>query len=168
MSDSFSFEQLLAQFSQLLINNKSSITTAESCTGGGIAMALTDMAGSSQWFERGFVTYANKAKHEMLAVPEPVLERHGAVSKEVAESMVLGALQHSDSTMAVAVTGIAGPGGGSDEKPVGTVYIACGDQQNLDVVRYQFLGGRQEVRQQTIEQALLNSFHWLEKQQCNH
>ncbi|MBA2657887.1 MAG: CinA family protein [Tatlockia sp.] len=100
------------------------ISTAESCTGGLIASLLTDLAGSSAWFERGFITYSNLAKQEMLSVDPQLISSHGAVSQEVAEAMALGALAHSQSPLSLAVTGIAGPGGGSVQKPVGTVWIA--------------------------------------------
>ena len=100
------------------------LTTAESCTGGMISAACTDVAGSSQWFERGFVSYSNEAKQDMLGVPAALLARHGAVSEAVAQAMVLGALNHSQAQVAVAVTGIAGPTGGSKSKPVGTVCFA--------------------------------------------
>lgn len=102
------------------------LASAESCTGGMIAAACTDLAGSSQWFERGFVSYSNEAKQEMLGVTSAVLARHGAVSEEVAQAMVLGALNHSKAQVALAVTGIAGPAGGSAIKPVGTVCFAWG------------------------------------------
>ena len=102
------------------------LTTAESCTGGMISAACTDLGGSSQWFERGFVSYSNEAKQDMLGVPSAVLARHGAVSEEVAQAMVLGALNHSKAQVALAVTGIAGPTGGSPSKPVGTVCFAWG------------------------------------------
>ena len=102
------------------------LTTAESCTGGMISAACTDVAGSSQWFERGFVSYSNEAKQDMLGVPAALLARHGAVSEAVAQAMVLGALNHSQAQVAVAVTGIAGPTGGSKTKPVGTVCFAWG------------------------------------------
>lgn len=102
------------------------LTTAESCTGGMISAACTDVAGSSQWFERGFVSYSNEAKQDMLGVPATLLARHGAVSEAVAQAMVLGALNHSQAQVALAVTGIAGPTGGSKSKPVGTVCFAWG------------------------------------------
>lgn len=102
------------------------MATAESCTGGMIAAACTDLAGSSQWFERSFVSYSNEAKHDMLGVPKALIEQHGAVSEAVAQSMVLGALKHSQAQVALAVTGIAGPSGGSASKPVGTVCFAWG------------------------------------------
>ena len=102
------------------------MATAESCTGGMIAAACTDLAGSSQWFERGFVSYSNEAKHDMLGVPKALIEQHGAVSEAVAQAMVLGALKKSQAQVALAVTGIAGPTGGSPAKPVGTVCFAWG------------------------------------------
>ena len=102
------------------------MATAESCTGGMVAAACTDLAGSSQWFERGFVSYSNEAKHDMLGVPKALIEQHGAVSEAVAQAMVLGALKKSQAQVALAVTGIAGPTGGSQAKPVGTVCFAWG------------------------------------------
>jgi nicotinamide-nucleotide amidase len=100
------------------------LATAESCTGGMIAAACTDLAGSSAWFERGFVTYSNAAKAEMLGVDAALIAQHGAVSEPVARAMALGALQHAHAQVTLAVTGVAGPGGGSAEKPVGTVWFA--------------------------------------------
>jgi nicotinamide-nucleotide amidase len=100
------------------------LTTAESCTGGMIASQCTDVSGSSNWFERGFVSYSNEAKHELLGVDSQLIEQHGAVSKEVVEQMVLGALRHSRAQVAIATSGIAGPTGGSADKPVGTVWFA--------------------------------------------
>ena len=152
---------LLEQLSKALQAKNICMTTAESCTGGSIAMALTELAGSSQWFERGFVTYSNKAKHEMLGVNNATLESYGAVSEQVVREMVLGAIKHSDSDLAVAVSGVAGPSGGSDEKPVGTVWIAWGNETNLNAVAYLFKGDRAAIRQQTVEQALLNGLNWL-------
>jgi len=101
------------------------VATAESCTGGLVAAALTAIAGASDVFDRGFVTYSNAAKSEMLGVPPSLIEAHGAVSAEVARAMALGAIEHSLADVAVAVTGVAGPGGGSAEKPVGLVHFAC-------------------------------------------
>ena len=102
------------------------LSTAESCTGGMIAAACTELAVSSQWFERGFVSYSNEAKHDMLGVPQALISQHGAVSEAVAQAMVLGALKKSQAQVALAVTGIAGPTGGSPAKPVGTVCFAWG------------------------------------------
>jgi nicotinamide-nucleotide amidase len=131
------------------------VATAESCTGGMIAAAITDRAGSSAMFDRGFVTYSNAAKTAMLGVPEALLAAHGAVSAEVADAMARGALDHSPAHAAVAVTGIAGPAGGSPEKPVGLVYIAAGRRGSAPiVVRHVFPGDRAAVRSATVAEAL--------------
>jgi len=129
--------------------------TAESCTGGGLAAALTDVPGSSQWFERGYVTYSNAAKIQELGVDREVMERHGAVSVEVARQMAVGALQASGTDVVVAITGVAGPDGGTLEKPVGLVYLACGRRgRPLQVVRELFAGDRAEVRSAAVAEAL--------------
>lgn len=131
------------------------LTTAESCTGGMIAAAMTERPGSSDVFERGFVTYSNEAKQELLGVPKDTLLKHGAVSPQVATAMVKGALAHSRAEIALSVTGIAGPGGGTDKKPVGLVYIGFGDKSGLtEIAEHHFSGDRQSVRQQTAEAAL--------------
>lgn len=133
------------------------VTTAESCTGGLIAAALTSVAGSSDVIERGFVTYSNSAKNELLGVEQEVLDKHGAVSSECAVQMVTGARKAADADAAVAVTGIAGPGGGSAEKPVGLVYIAVStrEEKGAFVERFEFGNlGRSEVRRETVREAL--------------
>ena len=132
------------------------IATAESCTGGLIAGLLTEIAGSSDVFERGFVTYSNRAKEEMLGVPAAMLRQHGAVSQGVARAMAEGAIRQSGAQLAVAVTGIAGPGGGSDEKPVGLVHIAAGRAGAATLHRECRFGdiGRSEVRLKTVAAAL--------------
>ncbi|MBT4891165.1 MAG: CinA family protein [Rhodospirillales bacterium] len=131
------------------------LSTAESCTGGMIAAGLTDIAGSSSVFERGFVTYTNKSKHEMLGVAESLLEKYGAVSPHVALAMAGGALENSDAHISVAVTGIAGPGGGSDEKPVGLVHIACAHEGAKSIhKRFEFSGDRSRVRELSVAAAL--------------
>lgn len=131
------------------------LATAESCTGGMIAARLTDVAGSSDVVERGFVTYSNEAKHEMLGVPMDLIARVGAVSEEVARAMVAGALAHSRATMAVAVTGIAGPGGATATKPVGLVHIACARRGDATIhERHVFAGDRAAVREATVARAL--------------
>lgn len=131
------------------------LVTAESCTGGGVASAVTEIAGSSAWFDRGFVTYANQAKIEMLSVSPDTLLRFGAVSEATVREMVEGALKHSYAQVALAVSGIAGPGGGSAEKPVGTVWFAWGINNGGCVARkYLFAGNRSEVRSQAIFIAL--------------
>jgi nicotinamide-nucleotide amidase len=131
------------------------IATAESCTGGLIAAACTAIAGSSDWFERGFVTYSNAAKTEMLGVNAALIAEHGAVSAEVALAMAEGALARSRADLAVAVTGIAGPAGGSKDKPVGTVWLALaqkGRGASAELLRLQ--GDRAAVRSQTVAHAL--------------
>jgi len=131
------------------------LATAESCTGGGIAAALTDIAGSSDVFERGFVVYSNEAKTELLGVPAPLIARHGAVSEEVASAMAEGALAHSRADVAVSVTGIAGPGGGSAAKPVGLVYIGCVRRGETPAVeRHVFPGDRAGIRAASVKRAL--------------
>ncbi len=130
------------------------IATAESCTGGLIAAALTDIPGSSDVFERGFVTYSNLSKTQMLGVSAALIETHGAVSEPVAVEMAKGALAHSAAHVSVAVTGIAGPGGGSAEKPVGLVYIATVHGNRMNVQKYMFNGDRTEIRRQAMEEAL--------------
>ena len=130
------------------------MATAESCTGGLIAAACTSVAGSSDWFERGVVTYSNEAKTELLGVPATLIARHGAVSEEVALAMAAGALQPARVALAVAVTGVAGPGGGTPNKPVGTVWLAWGTRgQPLVAERLQLAGDRSDIRRQTVEQA---------------
>jgi nicotinamide-nucleotide amidase len=131
------------------------LATAESCTGGGIAAACTDLAGSSAWFDRGFVSYSNAAKTELLGVDAALIAAHGAVSEPVARAMAEGALQRSAAHISVAVTGIAGPGGGSVAKPVGTVWVAWSQRQHpTEAVHQLFSGDRQTVRTATIEAAL--------------
>ena len=140
----------------LLLQNKLKLVTAESCTGGALAGIVTCIPGSSAWFERGFVTYSNSAKQELLDVPAVVIDKHGAVSEETALAMCKGALQHSHADISVSVTGIAGPGGGSADKPVGLVCFATGNrvtgtyhsQRNL------YHGDRLAVRKQACETAL--------------
>lgn len=127
------------------------LALAESCTGGGVAQAITDVPGCSAWFDRGFVTYSNTAKIDMLGVQSSALERFGAVSREVAMQMVAGALEYSSADLALAVTGIAGPDGGTAEKPVGTVYIACQQRgREAYCVKKLFAGDRQTVRRQVV------------------
>nr|WP_198411380.1 nicotinamide-nucleotide amidohydrolase family protein [Marinimicrobium alkaliphilum] len=131
------------------------VTAAESCTGGGIAAAITAVAGSSAWFEVGFVTYANRTKTSLLGVPEATLEAHGAVSEPVVLAMVEGALAASGADLAVAVSGIAGPDGGSREKPVGTVWLAWGRADGWRRARcFYFDGDRASVRRQAVVVAL--------------
>ncbi len=131
-----------------------SVSTAESCTGGGIAEAITRIPGSSAWFEAGYVTYSNAQKTEQLAVSATLFPQVGAVSQEVVEAMVHGAQKRSGARFAVAVSGVAGPDGGSPEKPVGTVWLAWGDGNDVEAVRRHFPGDRLAVRRQTVAEAL--------------
>ena len=132
------------------------IATAESCTGGLIAGLLTEIAGSSDVFERGFVTYSNDAKHDMLGVRKALIDKHGAVSEQVARAMAQGALKHSQASLAIAVTGIAGPGGGTQAKPVGLVHIAAARQDCAVTHRVFEFGdiGRTDIRLASVEAAL--------------
>ncbi|WP_263264027.1 nicotinamide-nucleotide amidohydrolase family protein [Pseudomonas sp. RIT-PI-S] len=130
------------------------VTTAESCTGGGIAEAITRVAGSSAWFEAGYVTYSNRQKQRQLQVPEALFAEVGAVSEPVVRAMALGASRHAQARFSVAVSGVAGPGGGSEEKPVGTVWFAWADGELLFTERRQFSGDRHAVRHQTVIVAL--------------
>ena len=131
------------------------LATAESCTGGLIAAACTAVAGSSDWFERGFVTYSNAAKTELRGVDAALIEAHGAVSEAVALAMAQGALRRAPVQLAVAVTGIAGPGGAVPGKPVGSVWLAWGTAQQVQAVLLQLPGDRAAVRLATVQQALL-------------
>lgn len=130
------------------------LATAESCTGGLVAAACTDLSGSSAWFERGFVTYSNAAKTELLGVDADLIARHGAVSEVVARAMAFGAVRHSAAQVGVAVTGVAGPTGGSADKPVGTVWFAYSVEGQLSSETCRFDGDRAAVRAATVRHAL--------------
>ncbi|MEJ2651474.1 MAG: nicotinamide-nucleotide amidohydrolase family protein [Gammaproteobacteria bacterium] len=148
-------ETLSAQLGERLLRRGFMLTTAESCTGGWVAQAVTAIPGSSQWFERGYVTYSNAAKEESLGVRPATLERMGAVSEATVREMAEGALAHSHAQVAVAVSGVAGPGGGSLEKPVGTVCLAWAAAGRETRAHCQFfLGNREAVRRQAVEAAL--------------
>ena len=142
------------QLATLLLAQHRLLATAESCTGGLIAAACTDLAGSSAWFERGFVTYSNEAKTAMLGVDAQLIASHGAVSEAVARAMALGALQQSRAQVSVAVTGVAGPSGGSADKPVGTVWFAWGLPSGVTSEVHHFAGDRGAVRAATVAHAL--------------
>ena len=146
--------ELCASLAALLLAKGLKVVTAESCTGGLIAAACTDLAGSSAWFERGFVTYSNDAKTELLGVEERVLRRAGAVCEGVARARVAGALAHSQAQVAVAVTGVAGPAGGSPAKPVGTVWFGFAVPGQLVTEKFHFTGDRAQVRAATVQHAL--------------
>jgi nicotinamide-nucleotide amidase len=145
---------IVEQLAELLIKNNKQLTVAESCTGGWVAKVLTDLAGSSAWFERGFVTYSNKAKHEMLAVTESTLETYGAVSQETVAAMATGALKNSHADFSLSISGIAGPDGGSIDKPVGLVWFAWAENDNLSSEQKIFSGDRNAVREQAVAHAL--------------
>ncbi|XAW89911.1 nicotinamide-nucleotide amidase [Vibrio sp. CDRSL-10 TSBA] len=148
-------QRLSEQVGELLLARQQVLVTAESCTGGGVAAAVTDIAGSSAWFDRAFVTYSNEAKQEMIGVRAATLAEHGAASEPVVIEMAQGALAHSNGTIAVSISGIAGPGGGSEEKPVGMVCFAWADKQGWLQVETQFFAGdRQTVRQLAVHHAL--------------
>ena len=149
-----SVAELCSLLADTLLHRKLMLATAESCTGGLIAGACTDLSGSSAWFERGFVTYSNEAKTDMLGVDAALIERHGAVSEEVARAMALGAVLHSRAQVAVAVTGVAGPTGGSKSKPVGTVWFGWNVQGQLRSQVQHFCGDRAAVRAATVRHAL--------------
>jgi nicotinamide-nucleotide amidase len=150
--------RLAARVGRRLRGSQRELVTAESCSGGWIAKALTDVAGSSQWFTEGFVTYSNESKASRLGVPRSVLRKHGAVSEAVARAMAAGALKRTAVNLAVAVTGIAGPDGGVPGKPVGTVWLAWavrrGRRIHVAVQLKHFRGNREAVRRKTVYAAL--------------
>lgn len=155
MHDDRTIDELSTLVVQELSAAGKAVSTAESCTGGWIAKVLTDIPGSSAWFHGGYVSYSNAAKAAMLGVPAELIATHGAVSREVVEAMAIGAQRRSGAEFALAVSGIAGPGGGAPDKPVGTVWFAWmgpGDRLRNDVSR--FPGDREAVRRQTVAGAL--------------
>lgn len=164
-------ETLSSELGQQLLEQGWKITTAESCTGGGISSAITEVAGSSAYFDRSFITYSNEAKSEMLGVPAETIIEHGAVSAEVVEAMALGALSEANANIAIAVSGIAGPSGGTEEKPVGTVYLGIAIQYVLDkttenrvkVLRLNLAGNRNQVRFETIKLSLINTLNLIKE-----
>ncbi len=159
MTDSLSIPDsavpaLVAQAAELLQDKRWQLATAESCTGGMIAAACTDLAGSSAWFERGFVTYSNDAKTEQIGVDAALIVAHGAVSEAVARAMAEGALAHSHAQVSLAVTGVAGPGGGSADKPVGTVWFGWSVGGRVRTERRRFEGDRAAVRSATVQHSM--------------
>jgi len=147
--------RLARRLGTLAKKRKIDVVTAESCTGGGVATAMTRISGSAKWFERGFVTYSNIAKKEMLGVSQETLRKHGAVSEEVAIEMARGALKRSHADISVAITGIAGPTGGVPGKPVGTVHFAWGVRGGaIQARRFRFEGDRVAVRLQSVYVAI--------------
>ena len=151
------------RLARLLTERGQRLAVAESCTGGWIAKVLTDIPGSSLWFERGFLTYSNASKQEMLGVPGAILHSAGAVSEQVVSAMASGALVFSPADFSLAVSGIAGPGGGSEEKPVGSVWLAWARRSDAEVITRleHFCGDREEVRRQAVMAALTGLVGWL-------
>ena len=157
VNDSSSFDAaqaLTRQLAERLMAKGLMMAAAESCTGGMIAAACTDLAGSSAWFERGFVCYSNDAKTELLGVPAALIAEHGAVSEPVVRAMAQGALQHSQAQVSVAVTGVAGPGGGSAGKPVGSVWFGWATPAGVVTQLCRFEGDRHQVRQASVQHAM--------------
>lgn len=156
---------LVKELSTILGERGMMLATAESCTGGMVAMAMTDTPGSSLIFERGFVTYSNESKAELLGVSREILENKGAVSRECAEEMVQGVLAHSHADLALSITGIAGPGGATGRKPVGLVYIGCGLRGHpITVNEHHFNGSRAHIRKESAEMALKYAISCLNEQ----
>lgn len=156
-------KELAKQIVDRLLTQKQWLATAESCTGGLIAATITDIAGSSGCFGYGVVTYSNEAKQRLIQVSESSLAQWGAVSPQVAEEMARGVKAVSGADIGIAVTGIAGPGGGSAEKPVGLVYIGMAAGNGIQVVKNLFSGTRQEIRNATVAKALFLVWNYLEK-----
>ncbi len=148
-------ENLIQHVADTLLDAKLQLTTAESCTGGWVAKCCTDLAGSSAWFDRGFIPYTNKAKQDLLSVSSTTLEKYGAVSIQTAIEMAEGALNNSQASISVAITGIAGPTGGTKTKPVGTVCFAFSIKNNPTIsAQYLFNGDREMIRRQAVTTAL--------------
>ncbi len=145
---------LTKTLAQILLSRNWTVSLAESCTGGLVCATLTELAGSSEWFERGYITYSNEAKTECLEVPTELIESHGAVSEQVAKAMAEGARVNSGSNVAISITGIAGPSGGSAEKPVGTVCFGWATENQTLTKTMCFAGDRQMIRQAATEFAL--------------
>ena len=155
MVDDEMLKVLAIEVSHQLISSKRTLASAESCTGGWFAKLMTDIAGSSEWFDRGFITYSNESKQEMLGVSSAILVHEGAVSESVVTAMVRGALTNSQANISIAVSGIAGPGGGSKNKPVGTVWLAWKGANGPVITQLcQFAGDRDEVRRQSVARLL--------------
>ena len=160
-------EQEIIQF---MTEHKLTLSAAESCTGGMFSARVINTPGASAVYEAGFVTYANKAKHKLIGVKKKTLKEHSAVSKETAKEMVKGTLKETGADYAVSITGIAGPGGGTEEKPVGLVYIGCGRKHHIVVKQYHFSGNRTQIREACVENALIQLWEVLteeiEKKEC--
>ncbi|MEX3954473.1 CinA family protein [Trinickia sp. EG282A] len=157
--------QLAVRVGNKLRDTRLMLVTAESCTGGMVATAITDISGSSGWFERGFVTYSNQAKTEMIGVPAELIDKHGAVSEPVAHAMAEGALRNSRAQVSLAITGVAGPGGGTETKPVGMVSFAWSNRLHTSVETLVFKGDRKQIRTQAAAHALRGLLSFLDEQE---
>ena len=150
------------KLANILLEKQFTVAVAESCTGGMLAQQFTALSGSSKWFECGFVTYSNASKIRLLGVEANVIDKHGAVSAQVAEQMALGVLNHSDADISVSITGLAGPSGGTAEKPVGTVYIGTALlSEPANSALHHFNGDRQSIREQTTQAAIVQLWEQL-------
>ncbi len=172
MKDQQTLKQLVLQLAETLIAKQLKVVTVESCTGGLIGKVLTDRAGSSQWFAGGLITYTNESKHRLAKVPMEYFQDYGAVSTQVVEAMAIGALSSFDNCISVAVSGVAGPDGGSEDKPVGTVCIATGlkekgGEYKVNAERYYFEGTRKSIRKQAVKQALRMIFEFIMSENKN-
>ncbi|MEH6575827.1 MAG: CinA family protein [Amphritea sp.] len=157
-------QMLVKELAALALERNVRIATAESCTGGWVATEITALAGSSEWFECGFITYSNIAKHRMLGVPQELFISSGAVSESVVTAMAQGAIDNSEATLSVSVSGVAGPGGGSAEKPVGTVWMAWAlAGEAINTQRFLFAGDRDSVRRVAVYEALKGLIKQLDK-----
>ena len=156
---------LIETLSEVLHEKNMKLVTAESCTGGLLSASITRQSGASNVFERGYVTYSNEAKIELLGVPTETIETHGAVSEKTAEAMALGALKNSHANLAVSITGIAGPDGGTDEKPIGTVYMGYALKNGSSgALKHNFTGTREDIQAQTTQTAIQSLIAILEKE----
>lgn len=153
---------LTKTLAEILLSRNWTISLAESCTGGLVCSTLTELSGSSEWFERGYITYSNEAKTECLGVPAEIIKAHGAVSEAVAKAMAEGARINSRSNVAISITGVAGPSGGTPEKPVGTVWFGWATAKQTQTKTMRFDGDRQMVREQATEYALTELIALLE------
>ncbi|MFP6556956.1 CinA family protein [Paraburkholderia sp. B3] len=165
MSTDSVLHQLAIRVGNKLRESRIMLATAESCTGGMIATAITAISGSSGWFERGFVTYSNQAKSEMIGVPAEMIEKHGAVSEPVARAMAEGALRNSRAQVSLSVTGVAGPGGGTPDKPVGMVSFGWSNRLHTSVETLVFKGDREQIRVQAAAHALRGLLALIDEQE---
>lgn len=154
LTNSQTLTTIAQQLGEILCKKNAKLTIAESCTGGAISEAITSVSGSSQWFEFGFVTYANSAKRQLLGVSEETLEQYGAVSEQVVKQMAQGAIKQSEADYAIAVSGVAGPDGGTEEKPVGTVWVCWQTPSQIWTHKLVLSGDRQAVRTETVKKSL--------------